>query len=362
MRRLALVLLVVLPAAACTRALPESDDWSPAVIDADVVLWRLVDGPAGFLGVGGPVTPEDLEDASRPLSMAAYRSGDGITWEETFTFGATTGPLFSLAGSGERYAVAGDWIDGPAVFLSADGTDWQRVELPRPPGGAFELEAAGIADDGDTAIVFGSTQDPITPVAWAIADSGTATLADTSSFGTNSRLTAAAVGPGGFVAALQTDPDTGTVLPDIWRSEDGAVWESVADLFPADTRVDGLIGGSSGYVALVAQEDDQEDFTVWTSADGMDWRERATDDTVFDLLAGTSGMLYPALAAPTTGESEGTRPVAFSFGGYWLEIPAAYDGERFLSVAVTVDERRRVVSGISGSGSDLQPHVLVADP
>ena len=49
MRRLALILAIGLLAVACAEPLPESDDWSPATVGADVVLWRLASGPAGFV-------------------------------------------------------------------------------------------------------------------------------------------------------------------------------------------------------------------------------------------------------------------------------------------------------------------------
>lgn len=362
MRRLAPLVAVALLAAACTEPLPESDDWSPATIDADVVLWRLAAGPAGFVGVGGPVTPEDLEDATRPLSMAAYRSGDGATWEETFAFGTTTGPVFGLAASAERYVVAGVWSDGPAVYLSADGAEWSRVALPVPSAETPDMEAAGIADDGETVVVFGFTSEPTRPVAWAIGGTRPAELVDAAMLQPNFRLSAAAAGPGGFVAALRADSDDGTVPSHLWRSPDGIAWEPVVADFPEQSEVTGLIGGETGYVALVGRDGDQEDFTVWSSPDGADWRQRADDDTVFDLLEGNSGILYEAITSAPAAEGSGTRPIAFSFGGYWLEIPAAYEGERFLSVAVAAEGQRRVVSGISGSGSDLRPHVLVADP
>jgi hypothetical protein len=362
MRRLVPILGIALLAAACTEPLPESDDWSPAVVEEGVVLWRLADGPSGFVGVGGAVTAEDLEDPTRALPMSAYLSEAGLTWEQTFTFGETTGPVFGLAGSADRYAVAGSWVDGPAVYLSADGAAWFRVELPAPPGSGFELEPAAIADDGSTVVVFGYTPDPTSPLGWTVDRTGRADPIDVGVFETEGRVTAAAAGPGGFVAALRAESAAASSQSGIWRSADGADWQPVLAGFPEDTVVTGLIGGRDGYVALVGEDGQQEDFTVWSSADGIDWLQRADDQTVFDLLDGTSGVLYDAVTGPPAAENAGSRPVAFSFGGYWLEIPAAYDGEPFVSVAVAANDARRIASGIGGSGSDLRVHVLAADP
>jgi hypothetical protein len=126
--------------------------------------------------------------------------------------------------------------------------------------------------------------------------------------------------------------------------------------------VTGLIAGEAGYTALVAEDPDDEDFAVWTSPNGIDWTQRATEASVFDLLAGKSGFLYTSLTGPPAAEPQDDRPIAFSFNGYWLEIPLAYEGERLVTVAVAADGRRRIASGITGSGDDVRVHLLVADP
>lgn len=361
MRRGLAAVILVLPVAACGVTIPESDDWSPAVIEADVVLWRLASGPAGFVGVGGQATADDFEEPEGPLTMSAYRSGDGIDWERTFTFGVTAGPAFSLTGSADRYAVAGMWSDGPAVYLSSDGVDWRRIGLPDPTGRAREIEPAGIADNGRVIVVFGFTSDPTAPVVWVVSEAGEAEQVDGTPFGSGTRLTAAASGPGGLMAALQTD--TGPPLPRMWRSDDGVAWSPTPVPFPDGEQVSGLIGGIDGYTAMVGERGGDE-FSVWISEDGTDWHRRADQESVFALLSGKSGPLYPALAAEPAADSgtDGSRPIAFAFNGFWLEIPVSYEGRRFVAVAVAADENRRVASGVEGTGSDLQAQVLVADP
>ena len=119
--------------------------------------------------------------------------------------------------------------------------------------------------------------------------------------------------------------------------------------------VTGLIGSPDGYVAVVADADSDDRFTLWTSADGIDWTSRADQDSVFGHLTGKGGDLYTDLASVPTDDPQ-PRPIAFSFNGRWLEITEAIARNRFVAVAVVGPRHVRIVSGFVGDQRADPPH------
>ena len=355
MRRIILFVGVSLIAAGCGVDLYESPDFAAVDAGPDVVLWRLVEGPAGLVGIGGPIQPDDLEEGAPPLTLRSYRSADGRTGEPGDVVGSIAAPLLGLAAWDQGYAASGVWDGVPAVLLSDDGLSWQRIDLATD-GSGVDVESAGIAGSGDTIVATGFSATDA-PIIWVIADSAP-TVVETTAFPPASRLTQLVAGPAGFVAATGELPDT-AAAPPIWVSPDGRSWDAVLDPFEGDTIVTGLIGSADGNVAVVAETGSDDGFTLWTTADGTDWTRRADQDSVFGHLTGKGGDLFADLMSPPSDAPQ-PRPIAFSFNGRWLEITEAIAGDRFVAVAVVGNAELRVVSGFSGSGEPT-PLVLVAE-
>jgi hypothetical protein len=359
MRRIAILTAALgILLAGCGVSGYESPDYEVATIDADVALWRLTAGPDGFIGIGGPVQPGDLAEDAPPMTMGAYHSADGRTWEAGEVFGAIGTPSFGLVSWEGGYAAAGTWDDTPVVLVSDDGSTWQRIALPLDGGAAVDLEAAGIAVAEGTVVVAGFRTAADPPLLWRVGPSGEAGAVDTTGFPAGARLSQAAAGPSGFVFAAAPADDTVAMPPPIWVSSDGSTWDPVLDPFDGDSIVTGLIGSGDGYVAVVADAEDNSRFNLWTSIDGIEWTRRADQDSVFGLLHGTEGDLLTDLTG-APGEVN-NRPIAFTFDGRWLEITEAFDGTRFVTVAVAATPTARVVSGFLDE-DDPVPTVLVAE-
>ena len=180
---------------------------------------------------------------------------------------------------------------------------------------------------------------------------------DADAFGDGVRINQVVAGPAGFVAsvAAMTQDET---PPPIWVSPDGATWDPVLGPFGDGTVVTGLIGATAGYVAITADAGNEAIYTLWTSADGIDWRARADQQTVFEHLIGKGGDLYGDLLADPREASE-TRPIAFAFSGRWIEVLELHEDQRFITVSVATDGATRIVSGFSGN-DDPTPWVLLA--
>jgi len=361
MRRLATLLALGLITAACGPGLYETDDFSAAEAGDSVVLWRVTAGPAGFVGIGGPIQATDLEEGAGPLSLSAYHSPDGHTWQLTWQFGAIETPLLGLTAWEGGYAASGVWDGDPGVFTSPDGVTWHHIDLPLPEwfpaGGTVGIESAGVAASGSTIVVTGFVGDPASPLLWTLTSDGDPVLADTGAFGGAVRINQVVAGPGGFAgSAVAVSGDTAP--PPIWVSAGGRTWDPVLNPFGDDTVITGLVGSVDGYVAIAAESGNDDVYTLWTSADGADWRARADQRTAFEHLIGKGGDLYGDLLAEPREASE-VRPIAFAFNGRWLEVLEIYEDQRFITVAVAADGPIRVVSGFSGNDEPI-PWVLVA--
>jgi len=361
MRRIATILIVALAATACGSSLYQTDDFSASAAGDSVVFWRMAAGPSGYVGVGGPIQTDDLAEDAGPLSLSAYHSPDGSTWQPTGQFGSIETPLLGLTAWEGGYAASGVWDGVPGLFISPDGVNWDRYDLPLPdwfpPSATVGIESAGIAASAQTVVISGFVGEPASPLLWALTPGEEPLLVDADAFGDGARINQVVAGPAGFVASVSAMTPQETPPP-IWLSADGATWDPVLGPFGDGTVVTGLIGSAAGYVAIAADADDEATYTLWTSANGIDWRARADQETVFEHLIGTGGDLYGDLLADPREASE-TRPIAFAFSGHWIEVLELYEGQRFITVCVAADGATRIVSGFSGN-DDPTPWVLLA--
>ncbi|MEN8114527.1 MAG: hypothetical protein ABFS21_09075 [Actinomycetota bacterium] len=166
-----------------------------------------------------------------------------------------------------------DYSDG-AVFISADGTEWERIEDPPFAGGVTDL-AVG-PDSTIVALGCGGDTSPI----WVSENGRDWENVDSDLFGPGCRVGAqwvAAGGPG-FVAVGNTRSDDAAV----WLSQDGREWTQVEDESLLATeeddwrlRLSGVIEGGPGLVAIggvgIGPDAEFDAMGVWVSEDGTDW-------------------------------------------------------------------------------------------
>ncbi|HEX2273017.1 MAG TPA: hypothetical protein VHG90_03985, partial [Acidimicrobiales bacterium] len=194
-------------------------------------------------------------------------------------------------------------VDGHvALWRSADGSSWSRVERPEAFGAGSAV--AQLVATGSGVVAVGA--DRGAPAAWWSTDGTVWTRAGIGGAGPG-RITAAVVAPDGLVAAgsmTPADASTGAdrrPLPAVWRSADGQSWQPVPASFDAasqpgqDNRgaeVKALVRADDGYLATGGGTQARR---VWTSADGVTWAEaelppEARAATRFDLaLAAAAG-------------------------------------------------------------------------
>jgi hypothetical protein len=171
----------------------------------------------------------------------------------------------------------------PVVFLSADGTSWQRLgagQLNLPAGARRVLGLRYAAAYGSQILIAGdvtlpppsgTAQPAVTSAAWLSRDGGsTWTLAVPPGDGARARISGLAVTAAGFIL---TRPATAARRPavGVYRSADGTRWMFEATLStPAGFTAGPVSGGADGAVvsgqagpALIA----------FASADGAAWRQ-----------------------------------------------------------------------------------------
>ena len=225
-------------------AVGRQDSWAQAWFSADGRRWQaaprqeaLGDGmamaveyqPAGYVAVGYTV------DGNGAASAAVWRSRDGLTWQETPTadsFAATS--LMSIAfGHGLEVAVGvtthGASTDSagtvtPGAWNSLDGRNWSYRELPSEDGG-YVRDVIAVAD-GFLAVGSG----PQGPQVW-ISDAGNdwQLLGPEAFPGASQRggLTSV-VASGDHLFAMGFDADQDVGWGTIWVSDDGLDWRLIA--------------------------------------------------------------------------------------------------------------------------------------
>jgi hypothetical protein len=212
-------------------------------------------------------------------------SAPPMTWERVPHRPAFEGAAMWTVVAGGPGLVAGGWVgdlwsDGPAqgaVFASADGVEWERIEDPSFGDGVTVL---AVGPDS-TLVAFGCDRDDTQPI--LVSQNGRdwdRIYSDL--FGPGCRVGAQSVTAGGpgFVAVGNTVTDDAAV----WLSEDGRDWIQVSDDALIATKEDdrrlklmSVTEGGPGLVAIGgvgAGGNGGAEFDamgVWVSEDGTDW-------------------------------------------------------------------------------------------
>jgi hypothetical protein len=191
--------------------------------------------------------------------------------------------ITTLTATGSGFLAAGTNVPGgnaakasPVVWLSANGTTWQRLgvtQLGLAAGNGRVLGITGAAVSGGAIVMYGTVAGaaPASGV-WRSADGGTTWTAATVPAGGGASATIAGLAPlrGGFVA-VRSAPEGGAAGAAVYTSANGTAWHQSAALRAADgspLTLGPVSGGPGG--AVVAGQAHGLDI-AFLSPDGSTW-------------------------------------------------------------------------------------------
>jgi hypothetical protein len=206
-------------------------------------------GPRGWAAVG----PD-----------AAWTSQNGRDWLIAPRLPQLAGDtITTLVATGSGFLAAGANVPGgdtakatPVVWLSANGTTWQRLAAPQlalPANGGQVGGITGAAANGGVIVMTGTVTGQATGSGvWRSANGGTSWTAVTVPAGGGASATIAGLAPlrGGFVA-VRSAPVNGSTGADVYTSANGTTWQQSAQLRTADgspLTLGPVTGGPNGAV------------------------------------------------------------------------------------------------------------------
>ena len=188
----------------------------------------------------------------------------------------------------------------PAVWTSADGAGWQRVE------GGVE------ATDADQAVRFNAV----------VANTDTVVAVGAQGADCVANFSLLVWGVCSFA------------LPAIWWSENGISWNRVphsSDLFPPgdDSSIVDVVATDDGFYAIGNRRIREDwDVVIWSSGDGRSWQVAHIVDGDWPLAAGAiESFAFGVVAFITEYADRNVAPLAAvpRGGGYVLETPSSED-------------------------------------
>lgn len=313
-----------------------------------------------------PTSTTEAPQAAPAPSMTWKRVPDQPIFEDATMWTVVAGGPGLVAGGW----VGNLWAGGPsqgAVFVSADGAEWERIDDPAFADG---ITALAVGRDS-TLIALGCSIGDVQPI--LVSQNGRdwdRIYSDL--FGPGCRLGAQAVtarGPG-FVAVGNTISDDAAV----WLSEDGRKWIQVEDDSLIATKEDqwrlrlsDVTEGGPGLVAIggvgIGQTEEFDAMGVWVSEDGTDWERLPNLD---DQWSGhisrdpETGRLFAFGQDMWTSDDgfEWTRHEQQSPESHPPEPTLAWDGER----VVAGGPGRNVPPWVSGDHGDSWSQIDRNDP
>jgi hypothetical protein len=224
--------------------------------------------------------------------------------------------ITSLTATASGFLAAGANVPGgdaakasPVVWLSSNGTTWQRLgvtQLGLAAGNGRVLGITGAAANGGVIVMYGTVSGPGTASGvWRSTDGGGTWTGVTVPAGGGASATIAGVAPlrGGFVA-VRAAPVGGSAGAAVYTSANGAAWRQSATLTTADgspLTLGPVSGGPNG--AVVAGQADGFDI-AFLSPDGVTWT--GTDPVGTTATEQISGVALTAAGqAVFSGASKG---------------------------------------------------------
>jgi hypothetical protein len=322
-------------------------------------------GPRGWVAVGPAAvwfSPNARDWLSKP--RLPQLAGDTVT---------------SLTATGSGFLAAGSNVPGgnaakasPVVWLSANGTTWRRLgatQLALPAGNGRVLGITAAAANGAAIVMSGTTAGPaIASGAWRSTDGGASWKAVTVPAGGGASATIAGLAPlrGGFVA-VRSAPVGGTVGAAVYTSVDGIAWRQSATLQTADglpLKLGLVSGGPIG--AVVTGQARGLDF-AFMSPDGGTWT--GTDPVGTTATEQISGVTLTAngqavFSGASKANATGQQPVLTLIGAQGAAHPiplGAVAGTVIPQLAVNAIAASGTTQVAAGSANGLPAAWVSAD-
>ena len=226
------------------------------------------------------------------------------------------GPGLVAVGEADEEALTGEYRGDVAVWVSADGTAWERIDDPSFTGDSDSSCTTVTLYQGVWRVASGPLgivavgRDACNGAVWTSEDGRNWTEVIDDDWLGNPIAVAGGVTAGGpgWVAVGGDGRGNGA----IWISEDGVDWTAVQDddlLASAGSHVymSDVAAGGPGLVAVGSTgfwEAGTERSAIWVSTDGFDW-ERLPDDTIdhgelFRIVRDEAGRRLMVISRPTS--------------------------------------------------------------
>jgi hypothetical protein len=250
-------------------------------------------GPHGWVAVG---------------PGAVWISPNGLSWLPQPPLPQLAGDrVTSLTATGRGFLAAGANLPGgdvakasPVIWLSANGTTWQRLGVPRLKLAATTGQVHGItavAANGGVIVMAGTVAGAAASAQlWRSADGGMSWTPVTSTAGgTTAAISGLAPLGGGFIAVLPAQV-AGTSGAAVYTSKDGAAWQQSAQLKTADGAplTLGPVTGGPGGAVVTGQAHGLD--IAFISPDGVTW-------TGTDPFGTTAGQRFSGVALTSAGKA-----------------------------------------------------------
>jgi hypothetical protein len=230
--------------------------------------------------------------------------------------------ITTLTATGSGFLAAGTNVPGgnaakasPVVWLSANGTTWQRLgvtQLGLAAGNDRVLGITGAAANGGTIVMDGTVAGAAAASGmWRSANGGTTWTAVTVPAGGGASATIAGLAPlrGGFVA-VRSAPEGGAAGAAVYTSANGTAWQRSAALRTADGSplTLGPVSGGPGGAVVSGQAHGLDiaflspDGTTWT---GTDPAGTATAEQVSGVALTAAGQaVFSGTSTATVAEQQ----------------------------------------------------------
>jgi hypothetical protein len=265
------------------------------------------------VAAGGPgLVAVGWDTSSGVADAAVWTSTDGLDWQEVVIGEAGLQIMNSVTAGGPGLVAVGYDSSGgdedAAVWTSPDGFTWTRVPHDEVVfGGPGSEEMFGVAAGGPglVAVGWGTSAGDDAAAVWVSADGYDWTRIDDNAVlgGPGGQAMYSVVGGGPGLVAVGYDFLGGELDAAVWTSSDGLTWSRVPPdgaVFggPSSQEMRSVAVGGPGLVAVGNDYADiSADAAVWTSSDGLTWRRVPHDEAVFG-GPGNQEMLGVAIGSP----------------------------------------------------------------
>jgi len=285
---------------------------------------------------------------------SVWTSADGRAWTLTSATGLPQqagDQVTVLKRTGSGFIAAGVNTPGgdqstPVIFLSANGTSWERFGPRLAAGNGRALDIRLAAAMGHLILIAGDVATPAsggsgrvvtvrTGGAWLSDDGGRSWTAVTVPAGPGAadQFSDAAATADGF---LLVRPATVNGVPaaDVYRSGNGTTWTFAATLTTRAGFTPGLMNGNAAGAVLAGQSGGM--LTAFTSPDGVRWRQAgafgSTAETISGVATTQAGAVIAAGTSSTQTSDTGTSAAGTS-SGQLITIPGGAGVVRDVSLA-----------------------------